>query len=61
MIELNLRNFRWKNITNMKGDVPNFGRFGHSCNLYKNRLYFFGGEKDYNNHLRIRNLIGDIK
>lgn len=40
-----LENFKWVEIKadQINGSIPT-SRFGHSCNIYKKLLIFFGGE-----------------
>jgi len=44
-----------------KGDVPTFGRFGHSAERYQNAIVIFGGEKNYNSILKIRECLNDVR
>lgn len=45
--ELDLDTLKWKAIET-GGEVPDSGRFGHSCTTYRKGLYLFGGVKQYN-------------
>jgi hypothetical protein len=46
--EFNLDTLRWQEMTELNGEVPELGRYGHSSITYKKAFYFFGGETTYN-------------
>lgn len=43
------------------GDVPQYGRYGHSAVVYNRKMYVFGGEKKYNSHLKQHECLNDVK
>lgn len=59
VFSLNLRNFLWDRLE-VKGELPLTGRYGHTANTYKNKLYILGGEKGYNKHLKMKELLNDL-
>lgn len=48
----NTTTMRWQSL-NATGHIPD-ERFGHSANIYKDRILVFGGAGDFNMKLRIR-------
>ena len=50
----------WTRIPN-QGDIPTWGRFGHSADSYKKSVVVFGGQKHYNIGLRLRECLNDVK
>jgi len=50
----------WEKIT-VKGDIPPYGRYGHSADRYLNSIVIFGGEKNYNTILKIRECVSDVR
>ncbi len=56
--ELDLKTFKWiliqDNLVKEDSYKPTEGRAGHTASAYKNKIIFFGGERSYNEHLKIR-------
>jgi len=57
---LDTSTYTWSKLE-AKGDVPTFGRFGHSGERYQNGIVIFGGEKNYNSILKIRECLNDVR
>lgn len=51
---------QWRKIKTY-GDIPPWGRTGHSMTKWKKGFIIFGGEKDFNQILRIRDCFSDAK
>ena len=61
VIALNTQTWVWKDIGLGKGEAPTEGRFGHTANLYKQSIIIYGGEKKFNNVMRIRECYSDVR
>ncbi|KAL4466060.1 hypothetical protein ABPG74_004297 [Tetrahymena malaccensis] len=62
IVELDLETFKWQEVktSQMNGNIPS-ARFGHSCNLYKKNLIFFGGEyRQTQNQIKFRDCLLDV-
>lgn len=57
---LDLTTGAWK-TPNAGGEVPVEGRIGHSACLYERNLVFFGGERRFNEALKLRECLNDIR
>jgi len=57
---LHLNNFTWTKDA-PQGDVPMFGRYGHTADAFYNSIVIFGGEKSYNSLLNIRECLNDVR
>ena len=53
-------NLTWRKAQT-SGDVPQYGRYGHTAVVYNRKMYVFGGEKKYNSHLKQHECLCDIK
>ncbi|CAD8174604.1 unnamed protein product [Paramecium octaurelia] len=60
-IALNTQTWTWKDIGVGKGEAPVDGRFGHTATLYKQSIIIYGGEKKFNNVMRIRECYSDVR
>lgn len=50
----------WEKIP-QSGEVPSFGRYGHTTVLYNKKMFIFGGEKKYNSHLKQHECLNDVR
>jgi len=57
---LDMMNWRWDYPSNVK-DVPLYGRFGHTSNVYNRKMIIYGGVKNYNTMLNIRECLNDVR
>lgn len=53
-------NLTWEKIP-QSGEVPSYGRYGHSAVLYNKKMFIFGGEKKYNSHLKQHECLNDVR
>lgn len=56
--ELNLSDWKWRKNTDSNCHIE--GRFGHSANKHKNSIIIFGGEKQFNYHMKIRSCFNEF-
>jgi hypothetical protein len=61
VVALNTQTWTWKDIGLGTGEIPAEGRFGHTATLYKSSILIYGGEKKYNNAMRMRECYNDIR
>ncbi|CAD8070637.1 unnamed protein product [Paramecium primaurelia] len=61
VIALNTQTWTWKDIGVGKGEAPIEGRFGHTATQYKQSIIIYGGEKKFNNVMRIRECYNDVR
>ncbi|CAD8181227.1 unnamed protein product [Paramecium octaurelia] len=61
MIQLNTQTWTWKDIGVGLGEAPLEGRFGHTAIFYKQQIIIYGGEKKYNNAMKMRECYGDVR
>jgi len=50
----------WKKIQTT-GDRPTHGRYGHSACAFKDSIIYFGGECNFNQDLKYRETLGDVR
>ena len=44
-----------------QGDIPNYGRHGHTACEFKKNIVIFGGEKKFNSAIKIRECLNDTR
>jgi len=50
----------WEKLA-QSGEVPSFGRYGHTAVFYNKKMFIFGGEKKYNSHLKQHECLNDVR
>ncbi|CAD8086895.1 unnamed protein product [Paramecium sonneborni] len=61
IIALNTQTWVWKDIGVGKGEAPEEGRFGHTGTQYKQNIIIYGGEKKFNQVMKIRECYNDVR